>query len=332
MSKIEEQQIIHFDSVISLSLVTETLEKKRALYVMRLESLDETILLRKLNPLSDFSMIKESLFIIRRIREREIDDPLPLNDLENIHGLRVYYNQNFILQHMISKKFLSKDKMSGNNNFKLKLVDNENLAVPLTFKKIVDTRTTLRYITFNQIIYLSVYIKEKAQYYYVNQLGVKKDNVEFSDLVIEKDFTNKFIILNQKCYGHEDDYLYSGDLVIITFEEKQQLNERNYMIGVECQKEVKTGELISLKEEVKEDIENFMRDNGQQGNDLMDLKYENKNDNGIKSVKSYNIKNELFKHVNHNTFWIIEEEFFTNTANALLGLYLRIKKKLKLKV
>jgi hypothetical protein len=247
---------------------------------------------------------------------------------------------------MISKKFLSKDKMSGNNNFKLKLVDNERLAVPLTFKKIVDTRTSLNYITFNQIIYLSVYIKEKAQYYYVNQLGVKKDNVEYSDLVIEKDFTNKFLILNQKCYGHEDDYLYSGDLVIITFEEKQQLNERNYMIGVECQKEVKTGELISLKEEVKEDIENFMRDNGQQGNDLMDLKYENKNDNGIKSVKSYNIKNELFKHVNHNTFWIIEEEFFTNTAkrkplsaenyvrikNALLGLYLRIKKKLKLKV
>ncbi len=134
MSKIEEQQIIHFDSVISLILVTETLEKKGALYVMRLESLDETILLRKLNPLSDFSMIKESLFIIRRIREPEIDEPLPLYDLENIHGLRVNYNQNFILQHMISKKFLSKDKMSGNNTFKLKLVENENLAVPLTFK------------------------------------------------------------------------------------------------------------------------------------------------------------------------------------------------------
>ena len=255
MSKIVEDEIIHFDSVISLSLVTETLEKKRALYVMRLESLDETILLRKLNPLSDFSMIKESLFIIRKIREQEIDEP--------IQGLRVNYNQNFILQHMISKKFLSKDKISGNNNYKLKLVDNENLAVHLTFKKIVDTRTALNYIKFTQIVYLSVYIKEKAQYYYVNQLGVKKDNAEFSDLVIEKDFTNKFIILNQKCYGHEDDYLYSGDLVIITFEEKQQLNERNYMIGVESQKEVKTGELISLKEEVKEDIENFMSDNGQ---------------------------------------------------------------------
>ena len=35
MSKIVEDEIIHFDSVISLNLVTETLEKKRALYVMR---------------------------------------------------------------------------------------------------------------------------------------------------------------------------------------------------------------------------------------------------------------------------------------------------------
>ena len=38
MSKIDEYSIIHYDSVISLSLVTETLEKKRALYIMRLES------------------------------------------------------------------------------------------------------------------------------------------------------------------------------------------------------------------------------------------------------------------------------------------------------
>ena len=108
MSKIVEDEIIHFDSVISLSLVTETLEKKRALYVMRLESLDETILLRKLNPLSDFSMIKESLFIIRKIREQEIDEPIHLNEIENIQGLRVNYNQNFILQHMISKKIFIK--------------------------------------------------------------------------------------------------------------------------------------------------------------------------------------------------------------------------------
>ena len=343
MSKVKEIKILHFDSVISLSLVTESLEKKRSLYVMRLESLDETMLLRKCNPLSDFSSIKESLFIIRRIREQANDEPLPLNEAENIQALRVNYNQNFILQHMVSKKFLSKDKMSGNNNYKLKLVEKENLAVPFTFRKIVDTRSSITYITYNQIIYLSVYVKEKAQYYYVNQLGSKKDYVEYLDLVIEKDFNNKFTIINQNCFGQDDGYLYSGQLVNITFQEKQQLNEKNYMIGVECQKEVKTGELISLKEEVKEDIENFIKDNGQQGNDLSELKMENKNESGIKSVKSYNVKNELFKHINHNTFWIIEEEFYNQQSkverkpiltetylrikNPLLGLYLKISKK-----
>ena len=244
---------------------------------------------------------------------------------------------------MVSKKFLSKDKMSGNNNYKLKLVENEILAAPFTFKKIVDTKSAITYITFNQIIYLSIYVKEKAQYYFINQLGNKKDNIEFSDLVVEKDFNNKFIIINQKCYGHDDGYLYSGDLVNITFQEKQQLNEKNYMIGVECQKEVKTGELISLKEEVKEDIDNFMKDNGQQGNDLAEFKMENKNESGIKFVKSYNLKKELFKHINHNSFWIIEEEFygqnthikrkplsaenFVRIKNPLLNLYLKITKK-----
>ena len=222
MSKVKEIKILHFDSVISLSLVTESLEKKRSLYVMRLESLDETMLLRKCNPLSDFSSIKESLFIIRRIREQANDEPLPLNEAENIQALRVNYNQNFILQHMVSKKFLSKDKMSGNNNYKLKLVEKENLAVPFTFRKIVDTRSSITYITYNQIIYLSVYVKEKAQYYYVNQLGSKKDYVEYLDLVIEKDFNNKFTIINQNCFGQDDGYLYSGQLVNITFQEKQQ--------------------------------------------------------------------------------------------------------------
>ena len=343
MSKIDEYSIIHYDSVISLSLVTETLEKKRALYIMRLESLDETMLLRKCNPLSDFCMIKESLFVIKKIKEQVNDIILPINEMENIESLRINYNQNFILQHLVSKKYLSKDKMTGNNNYKLKLVENEQLAVPFTFRKIVDSRTTLTYITFNQIIYLSVFIKEKAQYYYVNHLGNKNDNIDFSDLIIEKDFSNKFTIVNQACYGKDDGFLYSGDLVNIIFQEKQQLNENDYMIGVECQKEVKTGELISLKEEVKEDIENFIKDNGQQGNDLTDLKMENKSESGIKSVKSYNVKNEFFKHVSHNSFWIIEEEFFNQTSkikrkplsaenyirikNPLLGLYLKIKKK-----
>ena len=336
-----DNKYVLFDSVISLSLVTENMEKKRTQYLMRLESLDETIHLRKCNPLSDFCLIKESLFVIRHMREGSIDVAA---ESSNDVSVEVNYNQHFILQHMISKKFLSKDKLQGNNNYQLKLVDNESLAIPFTFKKIVDTRSTQNKIEFNQIIYLSVYIKEKAQYYYVNQLGPKaRSNSEYSELIVEKDFTNKFVIINQKCYGKDDGFLYSGDLINIVFQEKQQLNEKCFMIGVECQKEVKTGELISLKEEVKEDIDNFVKDNGQQGNDMLDLKLDFKNDNGNKCVKSYNMKNELFQHINHFSFWIIEEENYSSMSkihraplsaesfvrikNPILNMYLKIKKK-----
>ena len=333
-----------FDSVISLSLVTENMEKKRTQYLMRLESLDETIHLRKCNPLSDFCLIKESLFVIRHMRENAVDESVPNTSSPGDQSTEVNYNQHFILQHMVSKKFLSKDKLQGNNNYQLKLVDNENFAIPFTFKKIVDTRSTQNRIQFNQIIYLSVYIKEKAQYYYVNQLGPKSRlNNEYSEVIIEKDFTNKFVIINQGCYGNDDGCLYSGDLINIIFQEKQQLNEKCYMIGVECQKEVKTGELISLKEEVKEDIDNFVKDNGQQGNDMLDMKIDFKNDHGNKCVKSYNLKNELFQHINHFSFWIIEEESFSSLSkiqrspltaesfvrikNPILNMYLKIKKK-----
>ena len=178
----------------------------------------------------------------------------------------------------------------------------------------------------------------------MNQLGPKSRlNNEYSEVIIEKDFTNKFVIINQGCYGNDDGCLYSGDLINIIFQEKQQLNEKCYMIGVECQKEVKTGELISLKEEVKEDIDNFVKDNGQQGNDMLDMKIDFKNDHGNKCVKSYNLKNELFQHINHFSFWIIEEESFSSLSkiqrspltaesfvrikNPILNMYLKIKKK-----
>ena len=346
--KDSQKNYVLYDSVISLSLVTETVETKSALYVMRLESLDEMIHLRRCNPLSDFCEIKESLFIIRHIRESSIDVHIPTSmhpstDPSETSDIVLNYNEHFILQHMVSKKYLSKDKLNGNNNYQFKLVENERLAVPFTFKKIVDTRSTQNRIQFNQIIYLSVYIKEKTQYYYVNQIGPSKRTYnDYYELIIEKDFTNKFLIVNQQCYGKDDGYLYSGDLVNLIFQEKQQPNERSFMIGVDCQKEVKSGELISLKEEVKEDIDNFIKDNAQQGNDIFEM-MNIKNEQGNKFIKSYNLKPELFKHINHFSFWIIEEQnscslskmkrvplkagSFLRIKNPLIGLYLKIGKK-----
>ena len=52
--KDSQKNYVLYDSVISLSLVTETVETKSALYVMRLESLDEMIHLRRCNPFPIF--------------------------------------------------------------------------------------------------------------------------------------------------------------------------------------------------------------------------------------------------------------------------------------
>ena len=205
MSEINENKIVHFNSVISLSLITESSEKKSSMYIIRREELDESLLLRELNPLSDFTLMKDGLFTIKKLREENLQE----NESENIQSQRINYNQQFILQHLVSKKFLSKNKLNGNNNYKLKLVEKEELAIPFAFKQIVETRSSQNFITINQIIYLSVYIKEKSQYFYINKSCLKnKENAEFAELDIEKDMINKFIIINQSCFNQKNNYIY----------------------------------------------------------------------------------------------------------------------------
>ena len=69
MSEINENKIVHFNSVISLSLITESSEKKSSMYIIRREELDEGLILRELNPLSDFTLMKDGLFTIKKLRE-----------------------------------------------------------------------------------------------------------------------------------------------------------------------------------------------------------------------------------------------------------------------
>ena len=342
MSEINENKIVHFNSVISLSLITESSEKKSSMYIIRREELDESLLLRELNPLSDFTLMKDALFTIKKLREENLQE----NESENIQSQRINYNQQFILQHLVSKKYLSKNKLNGNNNYKLKLVEKEELAIPFAFKQIVETRSSQNFITINQIIYLSVYIKEKSQYFYINKSCLKnKENAEFAELDIEKDMINKFIIINQSCFNQKNNYIYSGELINIKFKIKEKSKEDVCLLGVECQKEIKNDDLISLKEEVKEDIDNFSKENGNQMNDFFEMKYENKNINGKKFVKSFTLQKDYnnHEHINNFSFWVIEEENFNNQTkpirkpllpesyvrikNPLLGLYLTVKPK-----
>ena len=102
--------------------------------------------------------------------------------------------------------------------------------MPFCFKKIIDSKSGQNSVLFNQIVYLSAYIKEKVQYFYVNE--EKTFANELNDTLkvrIEKDFSNKFLVINQSCYGEDDRYLYSGDLINIIFKFKDSNLEDHYL-------------------------------------------------------------------------------------------------------
>ena len=99
---------IDFDSIISLSLVTEKQHKRSEFYLMRSEFLEGTMIIKSCNPFSDISLIKESLFIIRRPKEMSIDG-ITLESEQDKKNSEIIYNKQFSLQHLISKKFLAKD-------------------------------------------------------------------------------------------------------------------------------------------------------------------------------------------------------------------------------
>ena len=124
----KENLYVYYNSLISIGSINETGSTLYSKYLVRMENLEQTLLLKKCQvPLSEFTDLKESLFFIREIEEnkssslynKKIIHNKNLNDDENskekddeyIKEKRVNYNQQFILQHMISKNFISVENM-----------------------------------------------------------------------------------------------------------------------------------------------------------------------------------------------------------------------------
>ena len=166
----KENLYIYFNSLVSISSIPETNINIYSNYLLRVENLEQTLLLKKcIIPISDFSDLKESLFYIREIDNEDNDDKEISNNTEELlENKRINYNQKFILQHMISKKYISLEILPGNNNYNLKLSSNKDSSVPFLLKRIHETRTSQEFLTFKQSFYLSIYIKEKDQFYYIN--------------------------------------------------------------------------------------------------------------------------------------------------------------------
>ena len=165
----KENLYIYYDSLITISSISETNINRFSKYLIRIENLEQTLILKKcIVPLSDFSDLKESLFYIRKIYEKDKDKEIDNNIEESFDDNRINYNEQFILQHMISHKYISLDILPGNNNYNLKLTSNKDSAVPFVLKRIHETRNSQEFLTFKQSFYLSIDIKEKDQLYYIN--------------------------------------------------------------------------------------------------------------------------------------------------------------------
>ena len=168
----EDVDYIYYNSLISLKLVSEnTHPSRKEFYMIRKENLEQSLILKRCDtPLLQYTDIKESLFYIRNIDEcLNIYDTKSTNLSSNKQrNLKEYafknenklnFNQNFILQHLISKKFVTIEKLQGTDNYFIKLVNDieKAIAFPFSFKRI---NASYEFLSYKNIVYISL-IKKK---------------------------------------------------------------------------------------------------------------------------------------------------------------------------
>lgn len=339
------QGVIVCDSIISLTLVTDSRDKRYNYNLMRSESLEGNIIFRRCNTVSDVGFVKESLFLIDSKRETTSDGLLVEEEQEKKYE-NIIYNGLFTLQHYLSKKFLVAHKNNSNNNYSLKLIEDEALATSFSLKRIVENKSSQINVHFNQIIYISAYIKEKSQYYYLNTVdnsapntstgynGINTSNYKqkqttlktLTDNPIENlanssdssifeveltpHYINKFFVVNQYHFHNKySNIIYPGDLVNIKF----NINE-NCLLGVKTTRKI-SSVIYNLKEEAKEDISTFNAD--AIDDDFYHTKI-NKIKNSYDLLKTegssqvypftYTDSDIFYNYVNNNSFWVIEDD------------------------
>ena len=351
---------ILYNSLISLHLLSEQRNYHHIYkYLILIDNLEQTLLLKLCeSPLLEYYDLKESFDFIREIDECQtiyghkksdnstnsqfIEQYNNLKEKSFVNNSKLNFNQNFYLQHMMSKKFITIEKIQGNNNHTLKLVSEVEKAVPFSFKRINETRSSLEFLTYKNIVYLSIYNKEKGQFYFISHSSIGKGNNElheegnnnsdyeieglnkekkgkspmdiYSDLCVENNASDKFRIINQSWYISNDDCLYSGQLINIVFTNtKDNENQNKKMMlsaqGVKVEKKIE--EIIGIKEEVREDFYGMLRDNNQkyiQFRGAKDRIKEKLNSFSSIKIKGLPYEENLFQHVVNNSFWVIEKE------------------------
>lgn len=217
----KENLYICYNSLISISSISETNINRFSKYLLRIENLEQTLLLKKCAvQLSDFSDLKESLFFIRELEEENDDKEMNDNIKELMENKRINYNQKFILQHMLSQKYISLDILPGNNNYNLKLTSDKDCAVPFILKRIHENRNSQEFLTFKQSFYLSIYIKGKDQFYYINYNSYTEKPPEYD--------VDSLVIEQKNLYVSNENIISKNKKQINNIEEKENDTENGY--------------------------------------------------------------------------------------------------------
>ena len=168
----EDNSYITYNSLISISHIsTEENDKlKTTKYIMRKENFSSFLVFKKINKLKfDYLNLSDSLFFIRDIEEcnsiygnktKDNEDSICSKEVHFSKNDKLNPNSKFILQHMLSRKFVTCIMNIKNNTITLKLVKDVENTYPFTLEKINQNRNLVGDLKFNQIFFLNVYIEE----------------------------------------------------------------------------------------------------------------------------------------------------------------------------
>ena len=225
----KKKSYVYYNSLISIGEIPESGNSKTSKYLVRMENIEQTLILKPCSsPLFEFSDLKESLFFIREIEEKNISylQNESLNSIKDeiIDEKKVNYGQHFILQHMISRKFICIEKLP-NNNYNLKLTSDKTIAVPFCLKRIQEARTSQEFLTFKQSFYINIYIKEKDKYYFINIANEKEQkksiDYDIDSAILEQNFNN--FISNENIINDGGEYSNENEK-----EDETKINNEDY--------------------------------------------------------------------------------------------------------
>ena len=192
----EDNSYITYNSLISISHISseENDRLKTTKYIMRKENFSSFLVFKQIDKSKfDYLNLSDSLFYIRDIEEcnliygnymKDNDDSIFSKEAHFSKNDKLNQNSKFILQHMLSRKFVTCIMNAKNNKITLKLICNIENTYPFTLEKVNQCRNSIVELKFNQIFFLNVYIEEENMNYFVEE-------EEFSEKKIENNNTNR---------------------------------------------------------------------------------------------------------------------------------------------